>query len=584
MGAFDISYNDIAGAPLGSGRKKVAPIQAAQGIAAPTAALSTPQVIDAQKSIIQAPAVQQSAPAQSITQGAESYMRAHQPGDAVAISYPPIMPDATTSPRPVPVMPTPPGIAKSMSGGAGQQPAPATIADIRRPTMQAQPMRTEQAVPTEAVPTGPMISQEVKDGLANGAAQAFSSTLGAIQKSGDAAQRAAGDGNYGGAIGHVIRGAAGGIAGFGDDVMRSAAKALDPAANALKTLVTGDGTPINQEAPQSAAVKTIADVVQPAGQQSYRPGSATANALNETDTFQQSQPGDPMAPALVPQKPGRNAEGVITAESAKDTMSADMQRSSGVFGTMDMKGVNDIMEREKNARGEMIDSMIKANGGNGIGIMSDGGIEADNAEKTARWRQDDLLAKARFNPASGQVALESARGQNHIAAETVRGGNQMATEQGRNAVTRRGQDMTAQNEANRLSIDAPYRLAQAAGQEQQNRSTSAIADLQQRAIAGDSKAIETLRALNGKTNQATDRFMVVQGGEEIGPDGMTKIKRPGGVFDAQTGWFVEMSPQQGGPGKFSKADVESALAKGADKAKIAERIKSMGGNPADYGL
>ena len=44
MGAFDISYNDIAGAPLGSGRKKVAPIQAAQGIAAPTAALSTPQV------------------------------------------------------------------------------------------------------------------------------------------------------------------------------------------------------------------------------------------------------------------------------------------------------------------------------------------------------------------------------------------------------------------------------------------------------------------------------------------------------------------------------------------------------------
>ena len=153
MGAFDISYNDIAGAPLGSGRKKVAPIQAAQGIAAPTAALSSPQLIDARQSITQAPTVQQLVPAQSITQGAESYMRAHQPGDAVAISYPPIMPDATTSPRPVPVMPTPPGIAKSMSGGAGQQPAPATIADIRRPTMQAQPMRTEQAVPTEAAPT-----------------------------------------------------------------------------------------------------------------------------------------------------------------------------------------------------------------------------------------------------------------------------------------------------------------------------------------------------------------------------------------------------------------------------------------------
>ena len=77
--------------------------------------------------------------------------------------------------------------------------------------------------------------------------------------------------------------------------MRSAAKVLDPAANALKTLVTGDDTPINQAASQSAAVKTIADVVQPGGQQSYRPGSATANALNETDDYPQSRPGDPLA-------------------------------------------------------------------------------------------------------------------------------------------------------------------------------------------------------------------------------------------------------------------------------------------------
>ncbi len=593
MGAFDISYNDIAGAPLGSGKKKVAPIQAAQGIAAPTAALSSPQLIDARQSITQAPTVQQLVPAQSITQGAEGYMRAHQPGDAMAISYPPIMPDATTSPSPVPAMPMPPGIAKSMSGGAGQQPAPATIADIRRPTMQAQPMRTEQAVPTEAAPTAPVVSREFKDGLANGAAQAFSSTLGAIQKTGDAAQRAAGEGNYGGAIGHVIRGAAGGIAGIGDDVMRSAAKVLDPAANALKTLVTGDGTPINQAASQSAAVKTIADVVQPGGQQSYRPGSATANALNETDAYPQSRPGDPLAKDSTPQKPGRNAEGVITAGSAKDAMGEDMQRSGGVFGTMDMKGVNDIMARENQARGEMIDSMIKANGGNGIAVMPDSQGRADaewNAKVDSRGAISDLQSSLRRagtrteRAAIGQALNTMLAGQNQLATESLRGENQQIAEQGRNAVAMRGQDMTAKNEANKLSIDAPYRMAQTAGLEQQTRSATAIADLQQKAMSGDAKAIETLRALNGKTNQATDRFMAVQGGEEIGPDGMTKIKRPGGVFDAQTGRFVEMSPQQGGPGKFSKADVESALAKGADKAKIAERIKSMGGNPADYGL
>lgn len=75
MGAFDISYNDIAGAPLGSGKKKVAPIQAAQGIAAPTTALSSPQLIDARQSITQAPTVQQLVPAQSITQGAETNIK-----------------------------------------------------------------------------------------------------------------------------------------------------------------------------------------------------------------------------------------------------------------------------------------------------------------------------------------------------------------------------------------------------------------------------------------------------------------------------------------------------------------------------
>ena len=52
-------------------------------------------------------------------------------------------------------------------------------------------------------------------------------------------------GNYGGAIGHVARGGVEGVAGVADDVLRSAAYVLDPAANALKTFVTGDSTPIN---------------------------------------------------------------------------------------------------------------------------------------------------------------------------------------------------------------------------------------------------------------------------------------------------------------------------------------------------
>lgn len=521
MGAFDIS----------SGKKKVAPIQAAQGIAAPTAALSSPQLIDARQSITQAPTVQQLVPAQSITQGAESYMRAHQPGDAMAISYPPIMPDATTSPRPVPVMPTPPGIAKSMSGGAGQQPAPATIADIRQPNNQAQPMRNQPVMNAVEPPAAaPAPAQTVDDGA------------GGVYTPG------------GGAIGPDKQGGGivSGIANFFRDSAQAARTGVhydDVKAGRLAADSAG-----TSNASSGATPNTIADVTPAAGQHSYRPGSAMANALNETDNFPQSRPGDPIAPPQTPQKPGRNSDGVITAETAKDAYGADMQRSGGVFGTMDMKGVNDIMARENQARGEMIDSMIKANGGNGIAVMPDSQGRADaewKAKVDSRGAISDLQSSLRRagtrteRAAIGQALNTMLAGQNQLATESLRGENQQIAEQGRNAVAMRGQDMTAKNEANKLSIDAPYRMAQTAGLEQQTRSATAIADLQQKAMSGDAKAIETLRALNGKTNQATDRFMAVQGGEEIGPDGMTRIKRPSAVFDAQSGQFVSPDQQKG---------------------------------------
>lgn len=66
---------------------------------------------------------------------------------------------------------------------------------------------------------------------------------------------------------------------------------------------------------------------------------------------------------------GRNEQGIITAESAAGAMGADMTRSGGIAGTYDGKGVNEILARENKARGEMIDSMIKAQGGNGAAIL-----------------------------------------------------------------------------------------------------------------------------------------------------------------------------------------------------------------------
>lgn len=135
-----------------------------------------------------------------------------------------------------------------------------------------------------------------------------------------------------------------------------------------------------------------------------------------------------VSPGQQPTKPGRDSSGIITAESAQSAVGNDMQRSGGVFGTIDMNGVNDIMARENKARGEMIDSMIASNGGNGINILGDGGIEAANAEKTARWRQDDLLEKA-------------SRGNQNAVAAAIHANASGDAEARRNEIALRGQDL-----------------------------------------------------------------------------------------------------------------------------------------------
>lgn len=189
------------------------------------------------------------------------------------------------------------------------------------------------------------------------------------------------------------------------------------------------------------------------------------------------------------------APGPITAETANAAMGAPMQRAGGIAGSIDMKGVNDTLERENKARGELIDLSIKANGGNGIAVLPDR-TEAENAEKTERWRQDELLGKMQGVGRSGAAAIGQAlatsiAGQNQIRAEELR--QQGATEQRgitagierdkmagvdqraaeRNQVALRGQDVTASTAADRLA--SQERIAT-----QRNESTDTRLTLPQR--------------------------------------------------------------------------------------------------------
>lgn len=198
---------------------------------------------------------------------------------------------------------------------------------------------------------------------------------------------------------------------------------------------------------------------------------------------------------------------------------------------------------DRHARANAItQSIIDKQTPGGIGILNDpNNVEAANAEKTARWRQDELLQAGKYgNRAAGDAIQANAR----MAGDQLQSATTMRGQDITGGITARGQDLAAQTAAKQLAVDSPLKDAQAQGILAQTDSAKMLADIQRKVLAGDPQAAASYRALTGKTTQASDRYMTVQGGEEIGPDGMTKIKRPGGVFDAQTQKFVPMDGGQ----------------------------------------
>ena len=201
---------------------------------------------------------------------------------------------------------------------------------------------------------------------------------------------------------------------------------------------------------------------------------------------------------------GSSTDGVVAAASTANPMA----RAGEEFATMDMKGVNAIMARENQTRAEMIDNSIRANGGNGVAINSDGGIEAANAEKTARWRQDELLAQAMRG---NQVAVSAAL---HANAQTQSeaGRNVMAEQVNadRNALTMRGQDMNARTAEARLAgnpLVQELNRAKIEGAKLNNEQEQRLGDLQQQLIGetDPGKRAEIagqIKALSGKSGQA----------------------------------------------------------------------------------
>lgn len=575
MGAFDMQYGDIANQPLG-GKKKAA----ASGISAPVTnqlpVLPSPEQ----------PAAQ--APVPNIAAGAEGFMRSHQTGDATAISYPPIVPSLTTQPAPVPAMAVPAGIARNMAANPNPQVSPETLAGMRQPNNQVQVMRGQPAnnSPSAMAPVTSPTAQTVDDGH------------GGVYTPG------------GGAIAPDKA---------GSGILNGIANFFGDSAQAARTGVHYDDVKANRLAAGEAAANP--------GQVSPQPANATtANPANfKQDPFGASPDAMGVKPSVDGQMmtgrtqydaSGMNKTGMATPDSssggftAKDGTSYNVNPSkqegiakitatgknplytnikpedavSGLNNQMiggDAASIQEGLDRHARANA-ITQSIIDKQPMGGIAVLADPN-EAANAEKTARWRQDDLLAQAKGgNRAAGEVAQEVARGQSHIASEAIRGGTQLASEQGRNAVTMRGQDINAQSDANRIAgnpLDNQIKQNQVAAGAMTNANAKQLQDLhaaygsetdpaKQRAIA------EQIRVLSGKGG--ADRFLVVPGGEEIGPDGMTKIRRPSSVFDTGTRQPISMDQgQQGGASGADKIKADMQAGK-ISRDEAIKQLKAMG--------
>ena len=210
-------------------------------------------------------------------------------------------------------------------------------------------------------------------------------------------------------------------------------------------------------------------------------------------------------------------------------------------------------------------------GGYGPGILGDGGIEAANAEKTTRWRQDDLIEKA---ARGNQAAVGAAINANASTANAATNATANASaEAGRAGIAMRGQDMASKNEAARLAgnpVENQLKQAQTQGIMAQTESSNMLADIQKKALAGDPQAMASYRALTqkGGTDNRFSAHVVGGGVNEMGqpqpqylgvtgPDGQVQFHKPGQAA----------GQQQGGAPKFSSpADVAAAKAAGTIKS------------------
>lgn len=254
-------------------------------------------------------------------------------------------------------------------------------------------------------------------------------------------------------------------------------------------------------------------------------------------------------------------------------------QGAGILG-----GIQEGLARQARAnaiRQQMIDAQPRG----GVGIL--GGLDAmgrtrqerENDEKSARWRQDELIGKVKYIP---QMA--------GIAGEALRGGSQQSVEETRQqgimagvGAQRRGQDMQAMNEAARLAgnpAENALKTAQAkiagVGADKAQAESAMLAEAQNPNTPPERRKalIASILAAQGKSPNdnrylSTPTKVYNETGQITGEEAR--------VFDKESGQFVGVGQQAQSTGAAQKVKADMAAGK-ISREEAIKQLKAMGYN------
>lgn len=369
-------------------------------------------------------------------------------------------------------------------------------------------------------------------------ARSFPGTSAAVRGVGDDIRSAYKTGGVGAAIGTGIRTGAAPAIGMVDDTMRAAGRALDPAATALRTAVTGDPTPIAQVRRQSAATRGVVPTAQAATRPATTAGSPartpqiaslpSVEELVRRAAAPAATTGTEIRPGIYQHGPGQFSDRPDGMGFSEGFTGNPSQRNIAAMDALAARSQADVTRRALEPRGFQ------------PGVYRPGPSTRDLAIQLADPFTD--LGRARRNlriGLEGQVEREQRSGsrrnrsdrfaRDRIVNSMLENFDRQVLQSGQapDSVDRYRADLQAQSDAQRNAIDQQQadQVAQTAAVERQARGFDVGAAamrqhvLDQYAAATTQAERDALRAryptiFQAEEQSLRDNFMTVGGGQE----------------------------------------------------------------------